>query len=147
MKCDLAAPLRLGVCLLVVCAITLAHHGVASSYDYTKKFTTQATVTDFHYANPHPQLLFDIKDEQSNVAHWTGEIAPSPAQLVQAGWGRKRCEAALAPGAVVTITLSPSRSGMDTHVGVVEKIISSSGELVLGTISFNAGGGETARKK
>jgi hypothetical protein len=80
---NLATALRFGVCLAALCVILLAHHGTATSYDNTKTFTTQATVTEFRYANPHPQLYFDVKDEQGNVAHWSGEIAPNPAQLIQ----------------------------------------------------------------
>ncbi len=147
MKSNLASVFRLGVCLLALGVILLAHHGTATSYDNTKTFTTQATVTEFRYANPHPQLYFDVKDEQGNVAHWSGEIAPNPAQLIQNGWGRKRSEAALAPGTAITITLSPSRVGMDAHVGLVQKIVNSGGEIVLGTIALNPGGGEPAPKK
>ena len=147
MKSNLATALRLGAGVLVVCSIILAHHGTATSYDNTKTFTTQATVTEFRYANPHPQLYFDVKDEQGNVAHWSSEIAPNPAQLIQGGWGRKRSEAALAPGTVITITLSPSRVGMDAHVGLVQKVVSSAGEVVLGTIALNPGGGDPAPKK
>src|SRR6202163_277147 len=133
--CALSASL-----LLAICAPLFAHHGIATSYDNAKTFTTQATVTEFRYANPHPQLYFDVKDEQGNVAHWSGEIAPNPAQLIQIGWGRKRSEAALAPGTVITITISPSRV-MDAHVALVQKIVNSRGELVLGTIALNPGGG------
>src|SRR5438270_10312479 len=84
-----------------------AHHGTGVSYDNSKTFTVKATVTEFRYANPHPQIFFDVKDDKGNVVHWTGEIAPNPTQLQQDGWGRKRSEAALAPGTDVTITLSP----------------------------------------
>ena len=129
--------LRLGWGFLVLCALLLAHHGAATSYDNSKTFTTQATVTEFRYANPHPQLYFDVKDEHGKVAHWTGEIAPNPAQLIQIGWGLKRSAAALAPGTVITITLSPSRAGMDSHVGLVQKIVNASGDIILGTISLN----------
>lgn len=138
MKINLTTVLRLGVCSLTFCAVMLAHHGIANSYDTTKAFTTRATVTGFRYANPHPQIYFDIKDEQGNCAHWSGEIAPNPAQLIQAGWGRKRSEAALAPGTVITITLWPSRAGMDAHVGLVQKIVNSAGRTVLGTIALNS---------
>jgi hypothetical protein len=147
MKSNLATALRLGEALLLVGALLFAHHGTATSYDNSKTFTTQATVTEFRYANPHPQLYFDVKDDQGNVAHWSGEIAPNPAQLIQVGWGRKRSEAALAPGTVITITVSPSRVGMDAHVGLVQKIVGASGELILGTIALNSGGGDPAPKK
>jgi hypothetical protein len=146
MHSNLAVALRLGAVFLIVSALLFAHHGTATSYDNSKTFTTQATVTEFRYANPHPQLYFDVKDEQGDVAHWSGEIAPNPAQLIQVGWGRKRSEAALAPGTVITITISPSRV-MDAHVGLVQKIVGGSGELVLGTIALNPGGGEPAPKK
>jgi len=65
------------------------------------------------------------------------EIAPSPAQLTEAGWGRKRSETALAPGTVITIALWPSRAGMDAHAGLVQKLVNSAGETVLGTIALN----------
>ena len=146
MQSNLAVALRLGAACLISSVLLPAHHGTATSYDNSKTFTTQATVTEFRYANPHPQLFFDVKDEQGNVAHWSGEIAPNPAQLIQVGWGRKRSEAALAPGTVITITVSPSRV-MDAQVGLVQKIVGPSGELVLGTIALNPGGGDPATKK
>ena len=116
--------------LWMVCVPLLAHHGSGVSYDQTKAFTVKATVTEFRYANPHPQLFFDVKNDKGEVVHWTGEIAPNPTQLQQDGWGRKRSEAALAPGTEVTITLAPSRLG--TPVGLLNKIVNASGESVLG---------------
>lgn len=100
------------------------------SYDQSKAYTVKATVTEFRYANPHPQLYFDVKDDKGNVVHWSGEIAPNPAQLVQVGWGRKRSEAALAPGTEVTLTIAPSFAG--TPVGLVNRIVNAQGENVLG---------------
>jgi hypothetical protein len=146
MQSNLIVALRLGTALLIVTGLLFAHHGIATSYESSKTFTTQATVTEFRYANPHPQLYFDVKDEQGNIAHWRAEIAPNPPQLIQAGWGRKRSEAALAPGTVITITLWPSRV-MDAHVGLVQKIVNAAGDLVLGTIALNPGEGAPAPKK
>src|SRR5712672_2672287 len=120
MQRNLAVALRLVAALLIVSALLFAHHGTATSYDNSKTFTTEATVTEFRYANPHPQLYFDVKDDKGNVVHWSGEIAPNPAQLVQVGWGRKRSEAALAPGTEVTLSIAPSFAG--TPVGLVNKI-------------------------
>lgn len=120
----------IGAALFVICAPILAHHGTGVSYDNSKAYTVKATVTEFRYANPHPQLFFDVKDDKGNVTHWSGEIAPNPAQLVQAGWGRKRSEAALAPGTEVTLTIAPSFAG--TPVGLVNKITNARGENILG---------------
>ena len=113
-----------------------AHHGPAVSYDQVKAFSVKATVTDFKYANPHPSIYFDVKDEKGNVVHWSGEIAPNAAQLQQEGWGKKRSEAALAPGTEVTITLAPSRAG--TPVGLINKIVGPTGESILGLTPLGA---------
>ena len=116
--------------LFALGAPLFGHHGTGVSYDNSKAYTVKATVTEFKYANPHPQLFFDVKDDKGNVVHWSGEIAPNPAQLVQVGWGRKRSEAALAPGTEVTLSIAPSFAG--TSVGLVNKITGPGGENILG---------------
>ena len=113
----------------------IAHHGTGASYDLSMPITLKATVTEFRYANPHPQLYFDVTDEKGAVASWSGEFYPNPAQLIQGGWGKKRSEAALAPGTKITITLAPARAG--TKVGAILKLVNEKGEVLLGV----AGGG------
>jgi hypothetical protein len=120
----------------LLAASMFAHHGSAVSYDLAQRVTMKGTVTEFKYINPHPALFWDVKDEKGNVTHWTGEIAPNVAQLQQEGWGRKRSEAALAPGTPVTITLSPSRAG--GSVGLIQRIENNGGELILGEIGLGA---------
>ena len=137
--------MKVRVSLIALFAVLLAipiyaHHGTGVSYDASKSFTVKATVTEFRYANPHPQIYFDVKNEQGEIEHWTGEIAPNPVQLVQDGWGRKRSEAALAPGTEVTMTIAPSRAG--TKVALVQKIVNSKGEEILSRASQPAAGGE-----
>jgi hypothetical protein len=112
-----------------------AHHGTGASYDLSNPITLQGTVTEFHYANPHPQLFFDVASDKGEVTHWSAEFYPNPAQLVQGGWGKKRSEAALAEGTKITITLAPSRAG--TKVGAVLRLVNEKGEVLLGV----AGGG------
>src|SRR5215831_19989095 len=119
-------------------AITMpafAHHGTGVSYDASNPITLKGTVTEFRYANPHPQLYFDVTDAKGNVEHWSGEFYPNPAQLIQGGWGRKRSEAAMAYGSKITITLAPSRAG--TKVGAILKLLNDKDEVLLGV----AGGG------
>jgi hypothetical protein len=120
--------------LLIVSILAFAHHGTGVSYDNSKTFTVKATVTEFRYANPHPQLYFDVKNDKGVVEHWSGELAPNPAQLVQAGWGRKRSEAALTPGTEISVTIAPARAG--GTVGLVQKIVDSKGETILGAIAL-----------
>lgn len=66
---------------LVLTSHLFAHHGNSVSYDVTRKVTMHGTITQFKYINPHPMLLWDVKDDQGNVTHWAGEIPPSIAQL------------------------------------------------------------------
>jgi hypothetical protein len=129
---------KLSLSLIAVLASVLpmaAHHGTGASYDLSHPITLQGTVTEFHYANPHPQLFFDVTDDKGEVAHWGGEFYPNLAQLIQGGWGRRRSEAALAPGTKITITLAPARVG--TKVGAIMKLLNDKGEVLLGV----AGGG------
>jgi hypothetical protein len=123
------------VALLVVGVIAAAgpasaHHGTGVSYDASHPITMKGVVTEFHYANPHPQLYFDVTDEKGNVVHWGGEFYPNPAQLIQGGWGKRRSEAALPVGMHITITVSPSRAG--TPVGAILKLLNDQGEVVMG---------------
>src|SRR5215813_9810572 len=111
--------LAAGLIFLVLPAF--AHHGTGVSYDASKPTTLKGTVTEFRYANPHPQLFFDVKDDKGEVVHWSGEFYPNPAQLVQAGWGKKRSEAALAPGTPVTVVVAPARAG--GPVGAILKLM------------------------
>ena len=124
-------------CLLVAGATGFAHHGTGVSYDTSKTYEQKATVTEFRYSNPHPQIYFDVKDAQGNVTHWSGEIAPNAAQLQQNGWGRKRSEAALPTGSEVTLTIAPSRAG--TNVGLINKIVNAKGENVMGMTGTGPG--------
>ena len=67
-----------------------------------------AVVTEFHYANPHPQLFFDVTDAKGNVEHWSAEMLPNPAGLLRVGWTRSRSMQALAAGTKVKVTISPA---------------------------------------
>jgi Family of unknown function (DUF6152) len=118
----------LGLIAMVVPAF--AHHGTGVSYDASHPVTMKGVVTEFHYANPHPQLYFDVTDDKGNVVHWGGEFYPNPAQLIQGGWGKRRSEAALPVGMHITITVSPSRAG--TPVGAILKLLNDQGEVVMG---------------
>ena len=95
------------------------HHGTLVSYDRSKQWTREATVTRFNYANPHPQLFFELGSGDS-VEHWAGELLPNPAGLLRVGWTKARSLKALAPGTKINITIAPARAG--GVVGLVLRI-------------------------
>lgn len=53
--------------LMLLAVPGFAHHGTGVSYDASKPVTLKAIVTEFRYANPHPQLYFDVTDEAIQV--------------------------------------------------------------------------------
>ena len=119
---------------IVLTSHLFAHHGHSASYDVTRKVTLPGKITQFKYINPHPTLLWDVKNEQGTLTHWVGEIPPSPVQLNQSGWGKKRSESALAPGTQVFITICPSRT--EVSAGLVLRIESIGGEAILGDMGL-----------
>ena len=133
--------LTLAASVMLLTIPGFAHHGTGVSYDASNPVTMKATVTEFRYANPHPQLYFDVTDQKGDVVHWSGEFYPNPAQLIQGGWGRKRAEAALQYGTKITITVAPSRAG--TPVGAILTLLNEKGEVIMGV--SGGGPGEPAR--
>ena len=107
-----------------------AHHGTLVAYDREKQWTSKATVTEVRYVNPHAQIYFDVKDDKGTVTHWSGELLPNPAQLIAAGWTRRRSMEALKAGTVITVTVAPPRAG--GNVGLVMRILNDKGEELLG---------------
>ena len=116
-------------------APAVAHHGTLISYDRDKQWTRDAVVTTFHYANPHPQLFFDVKDERGNVEHWAAEMLPNPAGLLRVGWTKARSLEALAAGKTVKVTIAPAKAGGPT--GLVLRITDAQGnELVSDSVPY-----------
>ena len=107
-----------------------AHHGTLVSYDRDKAWTAKAVVTEFRYVNPHAQLYFDVKDDKNHAGHWSGELLPTPAQLIASGWTRKRSMEALQAGTTITVTVAPARAG--GMVVLIMRILNEKGEELLG---------------
>lgn len=115
--------------LLILSIPVFGHHGTNISYDSSKPVVMKAVMTDFRYANPHPQLFFDVTDETGKVTKWAAEVAPTPFTLQQNGWNKSRSTEALKPGTKVTVTLGPARAG--TPVGLLIKVVNEQGEELL----------------
>jgi hypothetical protein len=119
----------LGASLAAAALPAAAHHGTLISYDREQQWTREVVVTRFNYANPHPQIFFDVTDERSNVEHWSGELLPNPAGLLRVGWTKARSLRALSPGTKVNITIAPARAG--GIVGLVLRITDLEGAVLV----------------
>lgn len=112
-----------------------AHHGTLISYDRDQQWTRDAVVTRFNYANPHPQLFFDVTAADGSVEHWSAEMLPNPAGLLRVGWTKVRSVAALAPGKKIRINIAPARAG--GPVGLALKVMDESGtEIVSDSVPY-----------
>ena len=107
---------------LALGAPVLAHHGSRVSYDLTKEVTMKGVVTEYQYQNPHIYIMYDVKDENGNVAHW-GVETNSP--IVQARWGWDKHT--LKPGDEITVTVWPSKVGAPR--GYLAKLVTPDGKV------------------
>ena len=137
MRCRAAA--IAAATLLTASLPATAHHGTNISYDRSKQFTAQATVTRFEYKNPHPELWADVKDPSGKTVNWGLELLPNPAQLIRNGWSRAKANEALKPGAAVVVTIAPSKAG--GVVGLLLRVTTPQGEEVV-----TGGGGPGGRQ-
>jgi hypothetical protein len=112
--------LTLPLAFLAVCGAVFAHHGSASYKADKVVVLRDATVTKFLWANPHAMVLFDVKDDQGNIAHWAGE-AGSPAAIRPLGWNKN----SVRPGDVITVQLFPSK--FEGDVGRLVQILFADG--------------------
>jgi hypothetical protein len=65
-------------------------------------------------------LLFDVKDNHGNTAHWAGE-AGSPSAIRLLGWNKNSLQA----GDVITVQLYPSK--FESNVGRLEEVVLADG--------------------
>ncbi len=112
-----------------------AHHGTSLNYVWDQAFVAPAVVTEFRFRQPHPQIYFDVTDEDGNVTNWACEVGPNVPWMIREGWTRQRSEAAVAAGTKVTVTLTPARSG--EPVAIVNKIVNEQGESLLVEFGLN----------
>ena len=113
--------LLVAVVLISLAVPMLAHHGTNISYDRSKAMTVKGVVTEFHFANPHPQLYVDVKDDSGKVTNWGCEIAANVYQ--------SRSTTEPKEGTPVTITIAPSRAG--TSAALLMKVVNDKGQELL----------------
>jgi hypothetical protein len=66
------------VCLLATTLAAVmpasAHHSIAAVYDSAKRLTLEASVTEFHFVNPHPFLVVDVPGRGGAPESWRLEM-------------------------------------------------------------------------
>ena len=85
---------------------TLSAHHSNAAYDRDHQKQLKGTVVEFKWANPHIQIVFDVKGRASSMQRWIGE-GPPPSQMIENGWTKET----LKPGDRVSIVGNPPKNG------------------------------------
>jgi hypothetical protein len=123
MKIRFLAPLILASVFLPG-SVAFAHHGNAA-YDSGKSITLKGTVTEWWWANPHCLLMFDVKGDNGEVAHWITETQ-APINMIPSGWSKDSFKA----GDEVMIDVEPAKSGKP--IGRIESVVLPNGKKLIG---------------
>jgi hypothetical protein len=81
-----------------------AHHSIAGAYDTSRRVTIEGTVAQFHFVNPHPYLIVDVRNDSGSSQQWRLEM-DNRSELVQIGMTAQT----LKPGEKVVAAGSPGR--------------------------------------
>ena len=77
--------LRLALAVTLACGgAAEAHHSIAGMYDEGHPITIDGLVSEFHFVNPHPFVLLQVKDSSGRDQTWKLEL-DNRWELVEAG--------------------------------------------------------------
>lgn len=61
-----------------------AHHSIAGIYDGSRQVAIDAVVSEFHFVNPHPYVIVDVKTASGAAQAWKLEM-DNRSELVEVG--------------------------------------------------------------
>ena len=99
------ACLSCAIVIFVCGAVAHAHHSISGMYDEGRRVTVDGIVAEFHYVNPHPFVLIDVKDASTEALRWKLEL-DNRRELVDIGVTNDT----LKPGDRLVVTGSPGRT-------------------------------------
>jgi hypothetical protein len=112
--------------LVVMTAVTSAHHSVSGQYDSSKPLTLTGVITKVDWINPHIYLHLDVKEKDGAVTSWTLSTLPT-AMMRRAGLTREALQGK--PGEVVTVSAIAARDETK-RLGWISKITYADGHHV-----------------
>jgi hypothetical protein len=96
--------LRLALAVMLACGgAAEAHHSIAGMYDEGHPITIDGLVSEFHFVNPHPFVLLQVKDTSGRDQTWKLEL-DNRWELVDAGMSATT----LKPGDRLTVSGGPA---------------------------------------
>jgi hypothetical protein len=94
-----------GLGLALAVAGIAAHHSIAGIYDSSRQVTIDGVIAQFHFVNPHPFIMVDVKNDSGRTQQWRLEM---DNRYELAGVGMK--SDTLKAGDQVRVSGSPGRS-------------------------------------
>jgi uncharacterized protein DUF6152 len=82
-----------------------SHHSIAGVYDSSRTVSIEGVVAQFHFVNPHPFVMVEVRAERGKPQQWRLEM-DNRFELVEVGMN----DQTLKPGDRVVVTGSPGRS-------------------------------------
>ena len=82
-----------------------AHHSISTVYDGSRRVTVEGAVVEFHFVNPHPYVIVEVKDAGGKAQPWRLEM-DNRFELVGIGVTAQT----LKPGDWVVVIGSPART-------------------------------------
>lgn len=113
--------------------VSPAHHSTAE-FDYTKQVTIKGMVKEVQWTNPHSFIQLLVDGSAGQQVQWSVEIG-SPSLNINTGWKKNSVK----PGDVVTMELSPARSGKP--YGTLRVLTFEDGHQLKGVAGGVRGGG------
>jgi len=60
--------------LVLSCMAAQAHHSISGAYITSKEITVEGIVREFHFVNPHPFLVVEVRNANGMVQTWRLEM-------------------------------------------------------------------------
>jgi hypothetical protein len=103
--------------------VALAHHSKA--HYGNQELTTNGTVVEYKWRNPHVFVVWDAKDQSGKTTQWIGEMN-SVTSMIADGMTKN----SLKPGDQVTIVVFPSKNSGSSEA-LIKKIMKADGTVVV----------------
>ena len=103
--------------VLLAAVSAVAHHGTGASYDLSNPRHPPGDSDRVPLRQSASATFSSMSWTRVKWSIGVASFIRIPLSSLQGGWGRKRSEAALAPGTKITVTVAPARAG--TKVGAI----------------------------
>jgi len=67
--------------------VAVAHHSISGAYNTGKEIRVEGVVREYHFVNPHPFLVLEVREENGTSKTWKLEM-DNRSELSEAGMSK-----------------------------------------------------------